>query len=191
MSRPAGASCDARARIAGAVMSESKASADGSIRFMSVSHHQRGGSSWLVSAWALSILSGAVATGLLRAPVGGPAIASAALITHTMVGVAVGSIVAWHVVRSRTKRAQLAAVLMAAAVAWGWWASRAFTPFAVAGHAVAAFAPLAIFVEPARAQTWKMRVARIGSVLLLLQLALAALVRHHIVGLPWHFLIGG
>lgn len=142
-------------------------------------------------AWTSSILTGAAATALLRAPVGGPAIPSAALTVHTIIGAAVGSVVAWHLGRSGDTRAQLAAALVVAAVASGWFASRSFTPFTVAGHTIAAFVPLACVVEKARAVAWQAFVARVGSTLLLLQIALAALVRHHVLGLPWHFLVGG
>lgn len=142
-------------------------------------------------AWASSILTGAAATAVLRAPIGGPAIPSAALTLHTISGAAIASIVAWHLGRSGHTRTQLAAVLVVAAVASGWFANRSFTPFAVAGHTIAAFVPLACVVEKARAVTWKALVARVGSTLLLLQIALGALVRHHVLGLPWHFLVGG
>ena len=145
----------------------------------------------MVTAWTMTILSGAAATAALRAPVGGPAIPSGVLVAHTIVGAAIASVVAWRLVRSRNARGQVAAALVAAAVASGWFAGRSFTPGAVAGHAMAAFAPLALLVENARAIGWKTLVARIGSVLLLLQIAIAALVRHHMVGLVWHVLVGG
>ena len=158
---------------------------------MGVSHHQSGGSRWLVSAWAASLLTGAATTGLLRAPIGGPAIATVALTAHTIAGAAIGAAVVCHFARSQRPRAPLAASLVAVAVASGWLASRAFTPFTVAGHTIAAFAPFALFVERARPLAWKTFVARVGSALLLVQLALAVLVRHHVVGLVWHFLVGG
>ena len=142
-------------------------------------------------AWTVSILSGAAATALLRAPIGGPAIAATTLTAHMIIGVSIGSVVAWHLLRFRTKRAPLAASLVAAAVASGWFASQSFRPFAVAGHTIAAFAPLALLVEHGRVLVWKTFAARVGSALLLLQIALAALVRHHVVGLSWHFLVGG
>lgn len=145
----------------------------------------------MVIAWTLSILSGAVATALLRAPVGGPTIASVALTAHTIAGAAIGAAVVWHLARSRKTRAQLAAALVAAAVTSGWFASRSFTPLTVAGHASAAFVALALLVEKARVVAWKTLAARAGSALLLFQIALAALVRHHVVGLAWHFLVGG
>ena len=108
-----------------------------------------------------------------------------------IIGVSIGSAVAWYLVRSGQKRAQLTASLVAAAVASGWFASQSFTPFTVAGHTIAAFAPLALLVRKAPPLAWKTLAARIGSALLLLQIALAALVRHHVVGLAWHFLVGG
>lgn len=145
----------------------------------------------IVIGWTVSILSGAAATALLRAPAGGPVIASATLTVHTIIGVAVGSVAAWHLARSRKPRAQLAAAFAALAVASGWLASRSFTPFIVAGHAVAAFAPLALLVAKARPVAWKAIAVRVGLVLLLLQIALAALVRHHVIGLAWHFLLAG
>jgi len=158
---------------------------------MNVSHRQNARSNWMVIAWATSILSGAAATALLRAPIGGPALPSAALTVHTITGAAIGSVVAWHLGRSRKTRAQVAAGLVVGAVASGWFASRSFTPFTVAGHTIAAFVPLAYVVEKARTVAWKAFVARLGSVLLLLQIALGALVRHHVVGLAWHFLVAG
>jgi len=139
----------------------------------------------------ISILSGAAATALLRAPVGGPALASATLIAHTIAGAVIGAIVVWHLARSRKPRALPAASLVAAAITSGWLASRSFTPFTVAGHTIAAFLPLALLVENPRPLAWKTWVARVGSALLLLQIALGALVRHHVVGLAWHFLVGG
>ena len=42
-----------------------------------------------------------------------------------------------------------------------------------------------------RARTWKAVVARIGFVLVLLQIALGALLRHQLIGLTWHLLAGG
>src|SRR5262249_46970136 len=146
---------------------------------------------WIVIAWTLSILSGAAATALLRAPVGGPAIASATLTAHTIAGAGLGPVVVWHLARSRTTRAWVIASLVTAALASGWMVIQSFTPFAVAGHTIAAFAPLALVVEKARPLAWKTFVARVGSVLLLLQIALGALVRHHVVGLAWHFFVGG
>ena len=141
--------------------------------------------------WTLSILSGAAATALLRAPIGGPTIAWVALTAHTIAGAAIGAAIVWHLARSRRARSALAALLVAAAVVSGWLASRSFTPFTVAGHAIAAFAPLALLVEKARVVAWKTLAARAGSALLLFQIALAALVRHHLVGLAWHFFVGG
>jgi hypothetical protein len=173
------------------MMSDSDASANGSIRFMSVSHHHNGGSWWLVSASVISILSGAATTGLLRAPIGGPAVASATLTAHMIIGVATASVAVWYLARSRKTRAQVAIALVAAAVVSGWSASRSFTPFAVAGHAIAAFAPLALLVDNTRALAWPPRAARVGFVLLLLQVALAALVRHRVIGLTSHVLVGG
>jgi hypothetical protein len=145
----------------------------------------------MVIAWTLSILSGAAATALLRAPVGGPAIASTILTAHTIAGAAIAAAVVWHLARSRQPRSPVAASLVAAAVASGWLASRSFSPFTVAGHAIAAFAALALLVEKARSVAWKTLVARTGSALLLFQIAFAAFVRHHVVGLAWHFLVGG
>ena len=173
------------------MMSDSDASANGSIRFMSVSHHHNGGSWWLVSAWAVSILSGAATTGLLRAPIGGSAVASATLTAHMILGLAVASVAVWHLARSGKTRFPVAIALVAAAVVSGWSASRSFTPFAVAGHAIAAFAPLVLLVDNTRALAWPPRAARVGSVLLLFQVALAALVRHRVVGLTSHVLVGG
>jgi hypothetical protein len=43
----------------------------------------------------------------------------------------------------------------------------------------------------ARALAWPPRAARVGAVLLLLQVALAALMRHRVVGLTSHVLVGG
>jgi hypothetical protein len=122
-----------------------------------------------------------------------------------VIGAALGFLAVGHLLRARRRRHVWRATLVAAALACGWFASRSFAPLTVAGHAaLAAFATVAlaggtpdapylhtVATGKSRARTWKAVVARIGFVLVLLQIALGALLRHQLIGLTWHLLAGG
>jgi hypothetical protein len=71
----------------------------------------------------------------------------------------------------------------------GWSASRSFTPFRRGRTRDNGVRALALLVNKTAGPTGDAR-RRVGSVLLLLQLALAAWC-DHIVGLAWHVLVGG
>ena len=158
----------------------------------------------MAGAWLVAIASGASATGLLRTPVGSSSIGPAMVKTHVWFGMAVGLLVVVRVLRARKARAWSAA-LAGVTLALGWFASRSFVPLTVAGHAAAAaFASVALAPKfrdapstgvgatiPARQRTWTAVVARLGLLLMLLQAALGALLRHRLIGLEWHLLAGG
>jgi hypothetical protein len=154
----------------------------------------------VVVGWLLLIASGALTTGLLRAPVGPPGLGAAMLTGHKAFGAALGLIIVVHLLRTRATRLWPVASI-GAAVALGWLAGRSFAPITVAGHAtiaayaiVALAAPGAAFSTAASSQsprTWIAPVARLGFVLLMLQVAVGALVRHHLIPVVWHLFIGG
>jgi hypothetical protein len=169
---------------------------------MGMSHRLNSDVSWMVVAWLLLIMSGAFTTGLLRAPVGGPGLGPATLTSHMVLGAALGLITVLHVLRTRQTKQLTPAALVAATVAVGWFASRSFAPLTVAGHAALAayaFVALASLSTSASSavastqspQTWKAWTARLGFVLLLIQIAIGAMVRHHLMAVVWHLLTGG
>ena len=171
---------------------------------MSHTPHSDRDFSWMAAAWLVAIASGASATGLLRTAVGTSNLGPAILAGHAWFGTAVGLLILVRVVRGRERRGWLPA-LSAVALVLGWFASRSFAPLTVAAHAAAAaFASVALvpqpagtsFTEsaaaiPARHRTWTPIVARLGLLLMLLQAALGALLRHRLIGLEWHILAGG
>jgi hypothetical protein len=153
-------------------------------------------------SWLLLIASGASTTGLLRAPVGSPGLAAAMLTAHEVAGVTIGLIIVAHRLRTRPAAALLPVGSIVAAVGLGWLAGRSFAPLTVAEHAaIAAYAIVTLVARDApesgtvgnrrSPRTWKAWVARLGFVLLLLQIALGALVRHQLMPVVWHVLIGG
>jgi hypothetical protein len=124
------------------------------------------------------------------------------LTSHMVLGAGLGLIIAMHLLRTWQTTRLWAVVSIGAAAISGWFASRSFTPLMVAGHAAfAAYATVAL-AAPATAVsltagtgqppgTWKTPVARLGFALLLLQIALGALLRHHLISVVWHLLTGG
>jgi heme A synthase len=93
-------------------------------------------------------------------------------------------------------------VSIAAVIATGWLARRSFAPLTSAEHAaIAAYAIVALaapagpaadhVVSSQSPRTWQGLVSRLGFVLLLLQIALGALVRHQLMPIVWHVLVGG
>ena len=160
---------------------------------------------WVVVLWLVLIASGASTTGLLRAPLATTGVVPVVLSGHVAIGAVTGVFALVHLVRARRRRQVWRMALVAAAVACGWFASRSFAPVTVSGHAaLSAFATLALAggttdaahlhagaFATAAGWTWKAVVVRIGLGLVLLQIALGALLRHHLIGLTWHLLAGG
>jgi hypothetical protein len=168
---------------------------------MNMSHRLNSDVPWMVVAWVILIASGASTSGLLRASVGIAGVGSAMLTAHIVSGAALGGMIVNHLLRRHT--AQLWPVAwIGATIALGWLASRAFAPVVAAGHAaVAAYAIVALAgiadaapspvanSQPPR--SWKGAAARVGFVLLLVQIALGALLRHHLISIVWHVFTGG
>jgi hypothetical protein len=167
------------------------------LKRLNMSHRLNADVSWMVVAWLLLIASGASATGLLRAPIGTPGLGPAMLTSHVVFGAALGLIIVVHLLRGQGPRLR-AVVAIGATVALGWLASRSFAPLTAAAHAaIAAYTIVALpttFSAVAETQSrrpWKTSVARLGFALLLLQIALGALVRHQLMPVVWHMLVGG
>jgi hypothetical protein len=164
---------------------------------MSMSHRLNRDLSWMAVAWLLLIGSGAFTTGLLRAPLGSPGLSPAMLTSHMVFGAAVGLIIVVRLLRTPQTKPLTPVALIGAAVVVGWLASRSFAPLTVAGHAalaayaLAALVPSSAVASTQSPKTWKAWAARIGFVLLLVQIALGALVRHQLMPVVGHLLLGG
>lgn len=124
------------------------------------------------------------------------------LISHMVFGAAIGLIIVVHLLQTRQTKPLSPVALIAAAIAVGWFASRSLAPLTVAGHAaLAAYATVALaaargaaastVVDSRFRHTWKASLARAGFVLLLIQVALGALVRHQLMAVLWHLLAAG
>ena len=159
---------------------------------------------WIVVGWLAAMTSGALAASLLRLPTGIPVDGSLMILAHGVVAVAIGSAVIGHLVRSRPAAALVAAVLVTATFVWGFFAVRTFAPIIVAAHAaLAAYAALALAATGTGGlsggaapgapggRSWQAAVAGAGVVLLILQITLGALLRHHLIGYGWHLLVAG
>ena len=156
---------------------------------------------WIVVGWLATMTSGALAASLLRLPTGIPLDGSLMILTHGVIAVAMGSAVIGHLVRSGPATALVPAVLVTATFVWGLFAVRSFAPSTVAAHAtLSAYAALALAAGglssklaiggPGR-RSWQAVAAGAGVMLLTLQIALGALLRHHLMGYGWHLLVAG
>jgi hypothetical protein len=150
----------------------------------------------------LLIASGASTTSLLRAPVGNPGLGPSMLTSHMALGAALGLIIAVRLLVTRQTRLVWPVVPIAATLALGWFARRTFAPLTAAEHAAIAASTIVALLPAADATSsaganrpsprrWKTSVAHVGFVLLLVQIALGALVRHQLMPVVWHVLIGG
>jgi hypothetical protein len=162
-------------------------------------HPSRG---WIVTAWVIGIASGALVTSVIRIPAALPG--SAVLMIHFAIGLVLAIATLALLVRRRQSSEWLLAVLVVGTLASGWLTRRAFAPGDAAVHAaIGAFACLGMAFSRSTAQgtanapdvagrrRWQTRVVRVGFVLALLQIALGALLRHHLIGLAPHLLVGG
>ena len=159
---------------------------------------------WIVLAWLATMTSGALAASLLRLPTGIPVDGSLMILAHAVIAVAVGSAVIGHVVRARPATRLLPAILVTATFIWGFFGLRSFAPITVATHAtLAACAALGLAATATGGlsgdlaiggrgrRSWQAAVAGAGVLLLILQIALGALLRHHLIGYGWHLLVAG
>jgi len=155
----------------------------------------------MILGWLLALASGALATSLIRVPVGIAGIGSTALLVHIGLGAALGILALWRLWRAGQGSRIGAAAAVIATLALGWFARRSFAPATAAAHAavgaiataVLAATGSAVSFRPPTAKrgSWKFRVASAGFVLLGIQVVLGALLRHQLVSLSWHLLGAG
>jgi len=158
------------------------------------------GGRWLLAAWLLLILSGALTSSLLRAPLVLSGVMPILLVSHMIGGAAIAIIAIGYVAAGPTPARWWRVTLVIGTGILGWLAHRSFAPLPTASHAaLAAFATIALarvsFESPANDNpsppAWIPVVARIGFVLVFVQVAAGAALRHHLIALTWHLVIGG
>jgi hypothetical protein len=158
---------------------------------------------WIVVAWLLTMTTGALTASLLRLPTAIPIGPPLMFLAHGVVAVAVGSAVIGHLVRAHRGGRILPALTVLATFVLGLLTIRSFAPVTSAAHAaVAAYAALALArtgsntssgamsLEPG-IRSWRAALATAAVLLLILQVGLGALVRHHLTGYGWHLLVAG
>jgi hypothetical protein len=148
----------------------------------------------LLAAWLLAVTSGALATSLLRVPVGIVGIGSTALVTHIGVGAVLGILICWWLQRAGQRSRIWPAAAVIATLAAGWFARRSFAPVTGAAHAALAAITTAALVAVGsawRPRSWKAYVAGTGFLLLCVQAVIGAFLRHQLVSLSWHVLVAG
>jgi hypothetical protein len=156
--------------------------------------------SWALAAWLLLILSGALTTSLLRAPLVLSSVMPSLVMWHLVGGAVIAILAIGQLIYASRVTRWWGVMLVAATPVCGWLAHRSFSPHLAATHAAAAaFATIALAgfrrgprtdrVHPAR--RWATVLSRAGFILILLQLAAGAALRHHVIGLPWHLFLGG
>lgn len=156
--------------------------------------------SWALAAWLLMILSGALMTSLLRAPLVLSSVMPILVMLHLVGGAVIAIIAIGRLIYARAVTRWWRVLLVAATPVCGWLAHRTFSPHLAATHAAAAaFATIALVgfrrgprtdrAHPAR--RWATFLSRAGFILVLVQLAAGAALRHHVIDLPWHLFIGG
>jgi hypothetical protein len=158
----------------------------------------------IVLAWLLTMTSGALAASLVRLPTGVPGNPSLWFLAHAVIAVAIGSAVIGHLVRAHATGRLAPALFVAATFVCGLFVMRSFEPLASAAHAaLAAYAALALaasgrgglsggmVIGGPGGRSWQASVAGVGVLLLILQIALGALVRHHLIGYGLHLLAAG
>lgn len=147
-----------------------------------------------VVLWLAAILSGAVTTSFLRAPLSDPAIGPATFTAHRLGGIAVAALLVILLLRDR----RLAAAFVTATAITGIMAGRSFAPSTAALHAWLAIITaitLAAVTFPASSPgarvRWTAIVAQLGLILMVLQAAIGAMLRHQLTSLGWHVLLAG
>ena len=171
---------------------------------MDLSPHPRQRARWIVLAWLLTMTSGALAASLIRLPTGIPGNPSLWFLAHGVIAIAMGSAVIGHLVRAHATGRLTPALFVAATFVCGLFVVRSFEPLTSAAHAaLAAYGALALASTGAGGmsggipigrpggRSWQASVASAGVLLLILQIALGALVRHHLIGYGLHLLVAG
>jgi hypothetical protein len=146
--------------------------------------------------WLAVIASGAVTTSFLRAPLSNPAVGPATFTAHRLGGLAVAALLVILLVRGR--RPRLGAALVGATAITGLMAGRSLAPSTAALHAwlaIVAAATLTAVTFPASSPgvrvRWTAIVAHLGLILMVLQAAIGAMLRHQLSSLGWHVLLAG
>jgi hypothetical protein len=159
---------------------------------------------WIVVVWLVTMTSGALAASLLRLPTRIPIDASLLFLAHGVIAVAMASAVIGHLVRAHATARVLPALFVTATFVCGFFTIRSFEPLTSSAHAaLAAYAALALAatgtpglggippIDGRRGRSWQAWVAGVGVLLLILQIALGALLRHHLIGYGWHLFVAG
>ncbi len=155
---------------------------------------------WILVAWLLLIVTGALTTSLLRAPRVLSGVLSIVLVSHLIGGAAIAILTIADLLLARTPHRWWRLTLVAATAAFGWLAHRSFVPLLTASHAaLAAFAAFALTELNGEAPTdhdaaprgWISILARIGFGLVVVQVAVGAALRHHLIAFTWHLAVGG
>jgi hypothetical protein len=171
-----------------------------------------------VVLWLAVIVSGALTTSFLRAPLSNPAIGPATFTAHRLGGIAVAALLVVLVLpyRSRARGSRvrelavqpaprtwpvgrrLAAAFVTATAITGLIAGRSFAPSTAALHAwlaIVTAATLSAVTFPASSPgvrvRWTAIVAQLGLILMVLQAAIGAMLRHQLTSLGWHVLLAG
>jgi hypothetical protein len=158
--------------------------------------HGRPHPRWLAVLWFAMIASGATTTGLLRAGNVDAGLVKASLIGHEIAGAAIAALAGLYILSRRSALPLWSSAAIVAVLACGWMASRTFTPSWAAAHGIsAAFAAAALVtrtrVRRSATPAWQRASAQLALVAVLIQVGAGALVRHQLVTLPWHLLLGG
>jgi hypothetical protein len=171
------------------------------------------GSLFQVVLWLAVIISGAVTTSFLRAPLSNPAIGPATFTVHRLGGTAVAALLVILLLRDRSRvrglavqpalrtwpvRRRLAAAFVSATAITGLIAGRSVAPSMAALHAWQAIVTaitLATVTFPVSSPgvrvRWTAIVAHLGLILMVLQAAIGAMLRHQLTSLGWHVLLAG
>jgi hypothetical protein len=158
--------------------------------------HGRPHSRWLVVLWFAMIVSGATTTSLLRAGNVNAVLVKVSLTGHEIAGAAIAALAVSYITFRRAVLPLWSSAAIIAVLACGWMASRTFTPSWAAAHGIiAAFAAAAIVkrtrVRRSTTPAWQRASAQLALVAVLIQVGAGALVRHQLLTLPWHLLLGG
>lgn len=167
---------------------------------MNTSDHQHHRVQWLPVLWLLLILSGGLMTSLLRAPHVLSTATPIIVLAHMLGGAVIAAIAVARLMFAQPPTHRWSALLVAGTIACGWFAHQTFAPLIAASHAaLAAFALVAIANVSGETRedssppvpTWTLILARAGFALTFAQVAAGAALRHQLIGLTWHLLIGG
>jgi hypothetical protein len=158
---------------------------------------------WIVVGWIVAMTSGALAASFFRVPTGIVSNPSLLFLAHGVIAGAVSVALIRPIVRAGSVVHRVALAFVTATILSGVQAVRSFGPLTSVSHAaLAAYAALALAlaggalgsVAPAtvrREHSWQAAAVSTGVGLLILQIALGALLRSHVIGYGWHVLVAG